>query len=196
MAKVIVILGFALAFAAGLVIGSRRAIVEHVPASEVPTTSPSERRGPGGWLQEQLGLTSDQRQQLDKIWSEIARRGRSEHEDIRREFRRERDAAIADLVPPAALGEYDAIINHYSERVAGLERESRETYNAAVEKTKSILTPAQRVNYEELLRRHKWGSSGAARDRHTTRRSETRATSQPDRPDSNSPSHETLKGAR
>ena len=196
MAKVIVILGFALSFAAGLVIGSRRALVEQAPAREIPTTSPSERRGPGGWLQEQLGLTFDQRQQLDRIWSEIASRGRSEHEDIRRTFRRERDAAIADLVPPAALGEYDAIVNHYSERVADLERQSREAYNAAVEKTKTILTPSQRRNYEELLRRHKWGASGAARDRHTTRRSETRATSQPESVESKSPSHEPLQGAR
>lgn len=199
MTKLIVILGFALSFAAGLVIGSRpKASSDASSVPLRPTTSPTtqhERRGgPGGWLSTELNLTPVQRARLDEIWSAMAQRGRNEHEDRRREYRRERDASIADLVPVARLGEYDDIINAYSERVFAMERESREAYEAAVEKTKQILTPEQRVRYDALLSRHRWGP-GAARDRHpNSRRSETRATSQPEQTGAPtgapSPSHE------
>lgn len=214
MTKFVVILGFALSFAAGLVIGSRRAplgapagAAGGVPinaasgesaasdsASVGVATAPSERRGPGGWLSAELALTPDQRQELDTIWSEMVRRGRGENEERRREHRRDRDAAIADLVPPARLGEYDRIINAYQERVADLERESREAYEAAVEQTKEILTPEQRTRYDELLRRHRWGP-GSSRDRRSSRPSETRETSQPGQIESSLSSHPFSKGA-
>jgi Spy/CpxP family protein refolding chaperone len=169
------------------------------PANGSPTTGPShsERRSTRGsfWATE-LGLTPAQREQLDRIWSALASRGRDDHDERRREFRRERDDAIADLVPEARLGEYDRIINAYSDRVADLERESREAYEAAVEQTKAILTPQQQSRYEELLRKHRWGP-GPVRDRQPSRRAETRATSQPaGEPQQNSStSHEPLKGA-
>jgi Spy/CpxP family protein refolding chaperone len=174
MAKLIVILGFILSLAAGVVIGSKAIAPASSDPPQPPTTAPTNRPSRGGWLSQELGLSPDQREKLDAIWSATANRGRDDHNDRRRDFRRERDAAIADLVPAARLGEYDQIINTYNDRVAALEQESREAYEAAVEKTKEILTPEQRVRYEELLKRHKWGP-GAARDRHGGRRSETRA---------------------
>jgi Spy/CpxP family protein refolding chaperone len=185
MAKLIVIIGFVLSFAAGLVIGSRSrglidpgAPVENT--SQSPTTAPSERRNKGGWLSQELGLSSEQRARLDQIWSAMASRGRDDHDDRRREYRKERDAAIADLIPPARLGEYDQIINTYTDRVAALEQESREAYEDAVERTKQILTPEQRSKYEELLKRHKWGP-GSSRDRHSSSRrsDDTPTTSNP-----------------
>jgi Spy/CpxP family protein refolding chaperone len=195
MIKLVIILGFALSFAAGMVIGSYPALVHTAPANPVPVaaTAPVETRS-RGWLSAQLGLTAEQRQQLNRIWSDTAREGRGERDERRRQYRRERDEAIAELVPSARLAEYDEIINTYSERVAELERESRDAYVAAVERTKTILTPEQRTRYEELLQRHQWGP-GAARDRHTSRRSETHATSQPDRSDPTRASHDSLKGA-
>ena len=195
MAKLVIILGFALSFAAGLVIGSRSQNSVLAPGSPgQPTTQPgNERRGPGGWLTAELGLTPEQREKLDGIWSQMARHGRGEQEDQRREYRHERDSAIADLVPPARMADYDRIIDTYTDRLTGLERASREAYEASVEKTKQILTPEQRTRYEELLKRHRWGP-GAARDRHANRRNETRATSQPDSNDVPS-SHENSKGA-
>lgn len=196
MAKLVIILGFALSFAAGLVIGSRSRPPVLAPGSGSPATAPSgpERRGPGGWLSAELGLTSDQRTQLDRIWSEMARNGRSEQDDQRREYRQERDNAISDLVPPARMADYDRIIDTYTERLSDLERASREAYQGAVEKTKQILTPEQRTRYEAMLSRHQWGP-GSARDRHGPRRAETRATSQPG-PTPVPSSHESLKGAQ
>jgi Spy/CpxP family protein refolding chaperone len=190
MAKLVVILGFLLAFAAGMVIGSRsHGLFDRSDAttSRQPATAPSERRSRGGWLSQELGLSAEQRTQLDKIWSAIASRGGSDHEDRRREYRRERDTAIADLVPPGRLGEYDQIINTYQDRVAALETETREAYQQAVEQTRAILTPDQRTRYEEILKKHKWGPY-SSRDRHSSsRRSESGPTT--------SPSQDSLKGA-
>ena len=130
MAKLIVILGFILSFAAGMVIGTRSHVLDTAAPANTdtrpPTTAPSDRHSRGGWLTQELGLSADQRKQLDAIWSAMASRGRNDHDDRRREFRRERDAAIADLVPSARLGEYDQIINTYNDRVTALEQESRE----------------------------------------------------------------------
>jgi Spy/CpxP family protein refolding chaperone len=170
VAKIIVILGFCLAFAAGLVIGTRSHPAKLSPAApgSTPTTGPSARHG--SWLSSELGLTSDQREKLDKIWSETARNGREERDERRREYRRDRDTAIAELVPPARMGEYDKIIETYSDRVASLDRESRESYEAAVDKTKQILTPDQRARYEELLKQHKWGPPRGHRNETTTTR--------------------------
>ena len=177
MTKFIVILGFVLSFAAGMVIGtrSRGPLDTAAPANtdtRPPTTTPSKSHGRGGWLSQELGLSADQRKQLDAIWSATASRGRDDHDDRRREFRRERDAAIADLVPSARLGEYDQIINTYNDRVTALEQESRDAWQDAVERTKAILTSEQRTKYEDLLKRHKWGP-GPSRDRQPSRRSET-----------------------
>jgi Spy/CpxP family protein refolding chaperone len=200
MTKLIVILGFALSFAAGMVIGSKsRGLINPVAPTSAgeprPTTRPERR----GWLTQELGLSPEQRAKLDGIWSAVASRGRDEQEDRRRDYRRERDAAIADLVPPARLGEYDQIINTYTDRVAALEQESREAYHDAVERTKAILTPEQRVKYEELLKRHRWGP-GPSRDRHTSRRAETQqaTASQPaaDPSDPQSPPTDSPKGAQ
>jgi Spy/CpxP family protein refolding chaperone len=190
MAKLIVILGFLLSFAAGMVIGTRtHGLLDRSDATTTkpPTTAPSDRRTRGGWLSQELGLSTEQRAQLDKIWSATASRAGSDHEDRRREYRRERDTAIADLVPTARLGEYDQIINTYQDRVAALEAETREAYQQAVEQTRQILTPEQRTRYEDILKKHKWGPY-SSRDRHSSsRRSESGPTT--------TTSQDSLKGA-
>jgi Spy/CpxP family protein refolding chaperone len=186
MAKFVVILGFILSFAAGMVIGSRGVLVSETTANPTPnpTTQHSrgERRGPSGYLTAELGLLPEQREQLDRIWSSLMRSNdREERDDLRRQYRRDRDEAIADLVPPERLGDYDRIIEQYQGRIEELERASRQAYESAVEQTKQILTPEQRARYEALLKRHRWGPG--TRDRHSGQRGDatTRATSQPGR---------------
>jgi Spy/CpxP family protein refolding chaperone len=195
MAKFVVILGFILSFAAGMVIGSKGVLVSEAPANPTPSSPTTQssrdgggRRSPSGYLTAELGLSPEQRDRLDKIWSAVAKA--NDQDDRRRGYRRERDEAIADLVPPERLGDYDRVIEHYQNRVEALEQTSREAYRTAVEQTKQILTPEQRARYEALLKRHNWGPG--ARDRHG-KGGETRATSQPGRADSPSsspsPSH-------
>lgn len=213
MLKLVVILGFAISFAAGLVVGSRadwsrltaattRADSDPAPT---PTTSPlagersdrpSRGRGPGGWLAAELGLTPDQHKQLDEIWTGVAERGRRrDHEGRRRAMRTERDEAVAALISADRWGAYEEIIAEFAERNAELDREFRSDFEQAVERTKQILTPAQRVKYDTLLERHRWGPPGERR-RHGDGRDETGATSRPERRSESRPSHGTQKGAQ
>ena len=196
MAKFVVILGFILSFAAGMVIGSKGVLISEAPANPPPSSPATQssregggRRSPSGYLTAELGLSPDQRNHLDKIWSAVAKA--NDQDERRRGYRRERDEAIADLVPPERLGDYDRVIEQYQDRIEALERKSREAYATAVGQTKQILTAEQRTRYEALLKRHNWGPGD--RDRHG-KGGETRATSpgranSPSSPSSSSQSH-------
>ncbi|HSW46657.1 MAG TPA: periplasmic heavy metal sensor [Phycisphaerae bacterium] len=146
MTKAIVIAGFVLAFAAGLVAG----IQWRRPACG-PMQRPS---GPSGWLAAELNLTAAQKEQLNEIWSETAKSGRHDREDRCRQLNRERDEAIAGLIRPEDKPRYDEIVKKSSDRADKLEQEWRRSFESAVERTKQILTPDQRVKYEEILQRH------------------------------------------
>jgi Spy/CpxP family protein refolding chaperone len=208
MLKLVVILGFLVSFAAGLVVGSRTDWLDVAMGATSPSSStivddrtppapgpdrtaappPPDRdrgdgrpprppgprggpggpggrgdrdRGPGGWLAAELRLTPDQHKQLDAIWSDLAQRGRRrDHEGRRRAMRNERDLAVAALIAPARWGEYEQIMADFAERSSALDREFRADFDAAVERTKQILTPEQRTRYEKLLERHRWGPPG------------------------------------
>ena len=153
MTRVVVIVCFIMAFAAGLLVGRQASRVGTVPPAEAgSTTRPS--GGRHGWLVQALDLDAAQQKQLGEIWSDPARRGGREREERRRQLRRERDEAIAALVPPEHYGKYDQILEHYFDQIDAIDREMRASFDAAVEQTKLILTPEQRVKYEELLKRH------------------------------------------
>lgn len=217
MLKLVVILGFAISFAAGLVVGSRvdwsRVTTATTSAgsdpARTPTTSPvagqrsdrpSRGRGPRGWLAAELGLTPDQHKQLDEIWTEVAERGRGrDHEGRRRAMRADRDEAVAALISADRWGAYEEIIAEFAERNAELDREFRGDFEQAVERTKQILTPAQRAKYDTLLERHRWGPPRGDRrrgGRHADRPDETGATSRPERRSESRPSHGAQKGAQ
>ena len=164
MAKVILVIGFLITFGAGLVVGwqSRGHEVLAAPAA---TTRPTGRGA--GFLEAELGLNDQQREQMKKIWSETAHRGGREQEDKRRAFRKERDEAIAALIRPEDKDKFDQIIKAYADRNAAMEQAWRSNYQNAVAETKKILTDDQRKRYEEILKKQE------------NRRAEERATSRP-----------------
>lgn len=146
MTRTIVIGGFLVAFAAGLVIGVqwRR-----------PTAPPEETpKGPGGWLATELELTPEQQARLHEIWSEAAGRGRRERDELRRALTREREQAIAALIPEQDRSRYDAVLKEFTDKMEALEDESRQAFRGNVERTKEILTPEQRARYQEIMQRH------------------------------------------
>lgn len=176
MTRVILIVCFLIAFAAGLAVGIQ---------SRRPGPPPGDRPGRhSGWLAGELNLTPQQQEQLKVIWSETAMRGGREREDRHRECSRDRDAQIAELVRPEDRPKYDEIMRKHAERKAALDREWRSAFDAAVEKTKQILTPEQRVKYETMLKHHE--AERGQRDRFRgeredrgPRRGEHRAASRP-----------------
>ncbi len=173
MTKLIVIMGFVVAFAAGLVVGVS-VHTREVTAAAQPTARPMER---GGMLTKELNLTAPQQEQMKQIWSEVARHGGRDQEDRRQQYRKERDDAISAMVKPEERAKFDEIKSRYSEQMAGLEKDRRAGFDNAVKQTKEILTPEQRVKYEDFLKRHQPFDRGG-RDREN-RRGEDRATSRP-----------------
>src|SRR5437868_15158750 len=111
MVKLIVVIGFIVAFGAGMAIRPR--IIQETHAS--PTSRPG---GPTAWLTTELNLNAEQEEQLKKIWSETAHRGGREQDERRRQFRKERDDAILALIKPDDLGKYEQITKTYAERNA------------------------------------------------------------------------------
>src|SRR5256885_10491778 len=94
--KLLILAGFLVAFAAGLVVGvrNRQIAALNVPGSAgtplVPTTGPTTRPGHhrgGGMVAETLGLSSEQQTQFYAIWSQVASQGR-ERDDARRQARK------------------------------------------------------------------------------------------------------------
>ncbi|HOW19020.1 MAG TPA: periplasmic heavy metal sensor [Phycisphaerae bacterium] len=146
MTKIVVVVGFLVAFAAGFVVGGQ----SRHPAA-VQTTRPAHH---GGWLVAELNLSPQQQEQMKQIWSETAWRGGGDREERRRKLAEARDRAIAALIRPEDKGRYDQILKDYAEQVAAMDREWRGSFQAAVERTKQILSPEQRTKYEELLQRH------------------------------------------
>jgi hypothetical protein len=117
MTKIVVIVGFVVAFAAGLMVG----MDSHRPGAASPTTKPSYP----SWLVAELNLTTKQQEEMHKIWSDTAKKGRHEQDEARRQLRRERDEAIAALVRPEDYGRYDQILKTYNDQMDALDRQAR-----------------------------------------------------------------------
>jgi len=178
MTRTWVVVGFAVAFAAGLMLGATAwRPMPGGPAADgdrprVPDGGgpPHGRGGHGGrasWLAQQLDLTPEQRQQMDAIWSDTARDKAREHGERRAQLRRDRDAAIAALIPEADRPRHQRVLDDFAAANAALDEAWRRSFEQAVERTKAILTPEQRQKYEAILARQRQfdGGPGRGRDR-------------------------------
>lgn len=143
-ARWLVVLGFMLALAAGAVLGVAQDRVRH-------------REGRESWLAAQLDLSQSQQEQIRQVWAEVmSGQGRS-HRELRERLQQERDAAIRGLLDTEQSERYDAIIAEYDGKTAELKLQKDAAIQSAVQRTKQLLSPAQRQRYEELLlRRDQW----------------------------------------
>ena len=200
MTKVVVIIGFLVSFAAGLIVGLETKQASIASPTAPPTTSPSRGRGGGGpgQLAAELNLSPDQQEKMKAIWSDVAKHGRGENEERRRQLRSERDDAIAALVPAADKDKFEQIKKTYSDQMTAMDKEMRVRFDEAVKKTREILTAEQRAKYDEILARHQFdrggrgpggpggpggggpgGPGGPERNRESTTRGGKAASSQP-----------------
>ncbi len=156
MTRLIVFVGFIVAFAAGLMVGINRQ-----PAA--PQAPGEKRPDRGSWLADQLQLTPEQQERMSEIW-EGARRGGHQQGDRRRELRDARDKAIADLVRPEDRAAYEQALRDYEKGAEALEAEWKSAFQQSVERTRAILTPEQRDKYETIMaRREAEGLRGRGR---------------------------------
>jgi Spy/CpxP family protein refolding chaperone len=170
--KVIVVVGFLIAFGAGAVVG----LSVRQPAAANSAIAPSTRPSGSSWLRDQLGLSQPQQEEMKKIWDHVATMNTRDHEDRRQQFRKERDDAVAALLSAGEKSAYEKIQQDYSNKLRALGQERSRAYEAAVEKTKAVLTPKQREKYEEMLKRREADSRGRGPGRRSDEHPETRPT--------------------
>jgi hypothetical protein len=179
MAKILLIVGFAIAFGAGWMMSSgfERRQRQEQQSQASTATAPTTRPGRRGFLASELSLTTEQNEKMKVIWSDMAHRGGREEWDRRNLFRKERDEAIAALIRPEDKEKLDQVQKSYAEKNAAMDKEMRASYETAVEKTREILAPEQLKKYEEFLKNHE--PPKGPREHDQGRRVEDRATSQP-----------------
>src|SRR5215203_3004830 len=112
--KLIVLTGFVIAFAAGLVTGLQHkplpaATTENGrPLRSASTTQARQWRPPSFWV-EQLTLSQPQLEKWNQIWSDVANRGGRGQEDRRRQLRQEMEKSILALIPEADRSTYTKV---------------------------------------------------------------------------------------
>jgi hypothetical protein len=164
MTKLIIIAGFVIAFGAGMVTGLKQTREEVASPTTQPTTRPRERGpGPGrgapdrgSFIARELRLTDEQTKQMTEIWSDVARRSGREQELLRRQIREDRDAAIVALIRDEDRGSYDQVLADARQRLEALDKEWRDAWQQAVERTNGILNEEQRARYQAILSRNDW----------------------------------------
>ncbi len=104
------------------------------------------------WMAEELSLSPAQQDQMKEIWSQAMQKAEPSFGDRRRAMLRERDEAIAELIPPEQQAAYDKIIADYEAKKETMDHERAKAFADAVERTKLILNDSQRQKYEEILK--------------------------------------------
>ena len=117
-------------------------------------TSPQPRRHRSF---EKLGLTAEQREKMHEVWRSVSEWRRT-HYQRRRELVKQRDEAIADLVPPPRRDAYEQILEAYRNGLEDLSAEQTRRVEEAIEKTQEFLTPEQAAKYDQLRQRRGPGS--------------------------------------
>ena len=168
--KMIVVTGFLVAFAAGLMVGARERIEpQSKPANQtlmISTTGPANQprgrglRGPSSsMIVRELNLTAQQAQQMNDIFKKTAEVGH-ELDERRRTAQQTRDDGIIALAKAEQNDKYEQILKNYSTEREKINDQWRNTYASGVEQAKQILSEEQRKRYEEILTRNRWDGRG------------------------------------
>ena len=136
-ARVLFVIGFVLSMGAGVVVGM----------ALVRSTSKAVA-GPRG-MDTDLGLTPQQAEQVKAIWSAV-RQSDGGRNDSRRSLGRERDDAIARLVPADRKADYDRIIQEHASKMADANKERDRLMQEGELKMKAILTETQWKKFEAI----------------------------------------------
>ena len=154
--KMILIVSFLVTAAAGIGVG-------------MLVSWPNPRYARRSRLARELNLSSEQQEQMRKIWSEVRgfRGGRTG--ENRRALTQERDKAMIALLSEEQLSRHQQIVQEYERKLEELSQERRRRVQEAVKRTKQILTPEQAGKYEELLKKRGGRDRGRGWRRHGPR---------------------------
>lgn len=142
--KAVILLGFALMFAAGLAVGRSR-----TPAAQPPASDDA-----FGHLREQLNLSPAQHEQIQKIW----RDARSHADTLAHQIHdadHNRDDAIKQLLTPEQRQAFDKIQQERDARITALRGEMAHTMQDAEKNVRALMTPEQLKKFDEIARQHR-----------------------------------------
>lgn len=101
-------------------------------------------------------LTDDQRKQQTAILTQFD----AKNEEINRQMRtaqdaqrKQRDESLLKLFDAEHRKLYDAAMSAYAAKSEELSRETKKSFDDAVEKTRELLTPEQRVKYDDIRKK-------------------------------------------
>ena len=150
----IVVLAFALALAAGGVIGVlaaprlnatlRRTVTTHLHPLPPPRGGPL--RVPLG---RELNLAPEQEAQMREIW-EATRAEMDEHMRRRETVKREWEAAVQGLLTQEQKARFDQLRQEHQARLEGVDGDFESIFRRADDKTRQILDAEQRKRFEDI----------------------------------------------
>jgi hypothetical protein len=138
--KWIILVACVLSMGAGVEVGMLRARTQSPPAGSKASM-----------LIEELQLTPQQQQEMEKIWKElVSTRGREFAEQMRK-LQEQREAAIAGLLDEGQTQKYQEINLAFMEKAKDLWKRAEQEFNAAAEKTRLLLNETQRERYDVMM---------------------------------------------
>jgi Spy/CpxP family protein refolding chaperone len=145
-ATIVLLIAYALALAAGTTSG--------VLAQRLwsPATVPP--------LAEQLRLTPSQADTMRKLWEGVSNTADDCYNQAQT-IERQRDQALVDLLTDEQKVKFAAVDKGYAKQFADLTARRQAAFQDALTKTKAMLNPEQRAEYEKIIRQ-RLGSSAPA----------------------------------
>jgi Spy/CpxP family protein refolding chaperone len=154
--KLILVVALLLAFAAGVSLG----LFLSRPGQAAPA-------GRQSYLEAELKLSPEQRDQMRKIWSEaMSATSRQQQAERRSALAAQLDQKIAALIPASGQEQYRLAQQEYNRQMDQLSQERKRAFDEAVARTNKILTPEQAAKYGELMKRQREHGGGAFRGGH------------------------------
>jgi hypothetical protein len=162
--KTVLILVMAvLVLSAGMVLGW-----VWTPLQKVDANTAVPGGGPRPWF-DQLGLSPDQKKEMDQIWSDV-RSQRQKLFETRREMDHDRDAQIMALLDDSQQAAYKKINDDFRAKREDLEKQQDALITDASQRSRALLDDSQKKRWDilsaDMHRRH--GPMGLSTQRSTT----------------------------
>ena len=152
--ELVIVLGFALMFVAGLAAGLT--LSRSHPAGAVPPTTPEppvKADDHFHTLGRELNLTAEQKQKMEAIWKESHLKSDKSHQAITEEDKT-REAAIHKLLSTELQDEYDRIQREHDAKIGELRSAIGQDMRETNKKIRDLLTPQQQKKFDEMARAH------------------------------------------
>jgi Spy/CpxP family protein refolding chaperone len=153
LAKVVILIAFALVLSAGVVVGRLWARLPDVSATVTPPATMPSHQGSPSWLADQLKLTPEQRQQMDALWADTKAK-RDLNLERRRQLDQQRNQAIADLLGPEQWQAYGRLIDDFHERATEIDKERMNLIHDANDRSRALLNDEQKKKWDQMRQPH------------------------------------------